>query len=449
MKLSTYALDHLVSILIYLLFLICLELFLLIFDVHVSIMIASFVLVMLFGGALLAYEYQRRAGYYRRLFAALDQLDQKYLVHELTSSPSFLEGKLLEEILYETDKSMSEHILQYQDALEDFKDYIEMWVHEVKLPIAAGQLILHNNPGEMNKKLREQFGRIENDVEQVLYYMRSENTEKDYLIKRCSLDELVQHVIRRNKDSLLYRRIRIEFEESGAMVFTDSKWIEFIINQIMSNAIKYCPEQGGCIRIETKEIGHEARLIISDNGIGISASDLGRVFEKSFTGQNGRVSKTSTGMGLYLCDKLCRRLGHAIAIDSAPGEGTSVCITFAADDYYQVVHEEERGEQDELDPQGGKHRKVLWQPLQPHQGGRPDVAAGGKRGVRRDHGRQRVRQDDAAELHRHDRSGEQRPHLCGWPRHHPPARKRPGAVSPRQHRLCLSGVQPAGYDDRL
>ena len=347
MKLSTYALDHLVSILIYLLFLICLELFLLIFDVHVSIMIASFVLVMLFGGALLAYEYQRRSGYYRRLFAALDQLDQKYLVHELTSSPSFLEGKLLEEILYETDKSMSEHILQYQDALEDFKDYIEMWVHEVKLPIAAGQLILHNNPGEMNKKLREQFGRIENDVEQVLYYMRSENTEKDYLIKRCSLDELVQHVIRRNKDSLLYRRIRIEFEESGAMVFTDSKWIEFIINQIMSNAIKYCPEQGGCIRIETKEMGHEARLIISDNGIGISASDLGRVFEKSFTGQNGRVSKTSTGMGLYLCDKLCRRLGHGIAIDSAPGEGTSVCITFAADDYYQVVHEEERGEQDE------------------------------------------------------------------------------------------------------
>ena len=184
-------------------------------------------------------------------------------------------------------------------------------------------------------------------MEQVLYYMRSENTEKDYLIKRCSLDELVQHVIRRNKDSLLYRRIRIEFEESGAMVFTDSKWIEFIINQIMSNAIKYCPEQGGCIRIETKEIGHEARLIISDNGIGIPASDLGRVFEKSFTGQNGRVSKTSTGMGLYLCDKLCRRLGHAIAIDSAPGEGTSVCITFAADDYYQVVHEEGRGEQDE------------------------------------------------------------------------------------------------------
>ena len=214
MKLSTYALDHLVSILIYLLFLICLELF-----------------------ALLAYEYQRRAGDYRRLFAALDQLDQKYLVHELTSSPSFLEGKLLEEILYETDKSMSEHILQYQDALEDFKDYIEMWVHEVKLPIAAGQLILHNNPGEMNKKLREQFGRIENDVEQVLYYMRSENTENDFLIKRCSLDELVQHVIRRNKDSLLYRRIRIEFEESGAMVFTDSKWIEFIINQIMSNAM--------------------------------------------------------------------------------------------------------------------------------------------------------------------------------------------------------------------
>ena len=141
MKLRAYVGDHLVSIFIYLLFLICLELFLLIFDVHPSIMIASAVLVLLFGGALLAYEYQRRAAYYRQLFAALDQLDQKYLVHKLTGSPSFLEGKMLEEILYETDKSMSEHILSYQNALEDFKDYIEMWVHEVKLPIAAGQLI--------------------------------------------------------------------------------------------------------------------------------------------------------------------------------------------------------------------------------------------------------------------------------------------------------------------
>ena len=340
MKLRAYVGDHLVSIFIYLLFLVCLELFLLIFDVHPSIMIASAVLVLLFGGALLAYEYQRRAAYYRQLFAALDQLDQKYLVHELTGSPSFLEGKMLEEVLYETDKSMSEHILSYQNALEDFKDYIEMWVHEVKLPIAAGQLILHNNPGTMNKKLREQFGRIENDVEQVLYYMRSENTEKDYLIKRCALDELVQNVIRRNKDSLLYRHIRIEFEESGAIVFTDSKWIEFIINQIMSNAIKYCPSEDGCIHIETKKKDNEAILTITDNGIGISRADLGRVFEKSFTGTNGRVAKTSTGMGLYLCDKLCRRLGHGIAIASTEGQGTSVRITFAADSYYQVVNEE-------------------------------------------------------------------------------------------------------------
>ena len=347
MRLRAFLGDHIVSILLYAAAFGITLFFLSLFRVHTIILSAITLVAVLFGVMILCYEYQRRRRYYRQLFATLDQLDQKYLVHELVRTPSFLDGRLLHQVLYETDKAMNEHIRTYQETMDAFKEYIELWVHEVKLPIAAGQLILHNNPSAVNKKLREQFQRVEDDVEQVLYYTRSENSEKDYLIKRCSLDELVQNVIRRNKDALLYGGVAIDFTVSHAMVYTDSKWLEFIINQIMSNAIKYCPEQGGCIRIETKEMGHEARLIISDNGIGISASDLGRVFEKSFTGQNGRVSKTSTGMGLYLCDKLCRRLGHAIAIDSAPGEGTSVCITFAADDYYQVVHEEERGEQDE------------------------------------------------------------------------------------------------------
>ena len=239
MRLRAFLGDHIVSILLYAAAFGITLFFLSLFRVHTIILSAITLVAVLFGVMILCYEYQPRRRYYRQLFATLDQLDQKYLVHELVRTPSFLDGRLLHQVLYETDKAMNEHIRTYQETMDAFKEYIELWVHEVKLPIAAGQLILHNNPSAVNKKLREQFLRVEDDVEQVLFFTRSENSEKDYLIKRCSLDELVQNVIRRNKDALLYGGVAIDFTVSHAMVYTDSKWLEFIINQIMSNAIKY------------------------------------------------------------------------------------------------------------------------------------------------------------------------------------------------------------------
>lgn len=337
MRLRDYLWDHIGSILLYLSAYGSTLFFLYLFHVNTSILIGIAILVLLLGGMILCYEYSRRSRFYRQLLQSLDQLDQKYLIHELCPSASFLEGNLLRQILYESGKSMNEHIGVYRDHLEDFKDYIELWVHEVKLPIAAGELILHNHPNASSAKLREQFDRLENDVEQVLYYARSENTEKDYLIKRCSLDGLVQNVIRRNKDSLLYRQIAIDFAESGAVVFTDSKWLEFIINQILSNSIKYCPAKQGKITIRIEEDERQVVLNIRDNGVGIAQSEVGRVFEKSFTGQNGRTTRTSTGMGLYLCHKLCERLGHGITLESREGSYTSVSLSFIKNEYYKVV----------------------------------------------------------------------------------------------------------------
>ena len=337
MKLRMFLSDHLLSILLYTALFVFLLFILSLFHVHVLLLWTIALLACFFGVLILSYEFLRRHRYYRQLFMTLDQLDQKYLIHELLKEPSFLDGKLFHQVLYESDKSMNEHILSYQESMEEFKDFIELWVHEVKLPIAAGQLILHNNPGAVNKKLREQFQRLEDDVEQVLYYARSENSEKDYLIKCCSLDELVQNVIRKNKDSFLYGGIGIVFEPSGASVYTDSKWLEFIINQIISNAIKYCPKEHGHICVEIEECKKEVRLSIKDNGIGIAQSEVPRVFENSFTGSNGRYLTSSTGMGLYLCKKLCQKLGHSIELTSKEKEGTVVTITFYKDEYYQVV----------------------------------------------------------------------------------------------------------------
>ena len=344
MRPGAFIIDHIVAILLYAAaFLV--SLFLLsLFEVNTILIQAIAFIALLFGAGILLYEYQRRARYYRSLFSTLDQLDQKYLVQELVSAPSFLDGQLLHQALYESGKSMNERIRTYQESMEAFKEYIELWVHEVKLPIAAGQLILHNNPGAVNKKLREQFQRVEDDVEQVLYYVRSENSEKDYLIKRCSLDALIQNVIRRNKDALLYGGVKISFEPSGAFVYTDSKWLEFIINQIMSNAIKYCKQGEGHIHISVEEDERRVQASFADNGIGIPASEVPRVFEKSFTGSNGRTLRSSTGMGLYLCDQLCAKLGHGITLTSREKEGTVVTLTFYQEDYYQVVRQKPKGE---------------------------------------------------------------------------------------------------------
>lgn len=347
MKLRMFLGDHLVSIALYITAFASILLLLSLFRVHFLLLGIIAGTGLFFGCGILFYEFFRRHHYYHQLFLTLDQLDQKYLIHELVPPPSFLDGKICHQVVYEADKAMNEKILSYQEAMEEFKDFIELWVHEVKLPIAAGQLILHNNPGTVNKKLREQFQRVEDDVEQVLYYARSENSEKDYLIKRCSLDELVQNVIRRNKDALLYGGVAIQFETSRTCVYTDSKWMEFIINQIMNNAIQYCQKGEGKIHIWVEEESAITKLKIADNGVGIAEAELPRVFEKSFTGSNGRMQKASTGMGLYLCEQLCNKLGHRITLTSQLGKGTVVSIAFQKDSFFQVLDDTKKGKMDD------------------------------------------------------------------------------------------------------
>lgn len=246
-----------------------------------------------------------------------------------------LEGKILYDALYEIDKSMYEEIETYQDNLKNFKEYIELWIHEVKLPISSVKLMIHNHEHN-ERKLKDQVSRIENYVEQVLYYARQDSSEKDYLIKQCELGTIIRNVIKKNQDSLLYQNIKIEIGQVNCSVLSDSKWLEFIINQIVSNSIKYRRTDKCKIAFNVIRRNNIALEII-DNGLGIKTSDLTRVFEKSFTGENGRLVSSSTGMGLYIVKRLCDKLGHKIIIESKYSEYTKVTISFNDEQYYKVV----------------------------------------------------------------------------------------------------------------
>ena len=182
-----------------------------------------------------------------------------------------------------------------------------------------------------------QLNRIDNFLEQILYYVRSEYAEKDFIIKYTDLNKVIGNVALKNKDLILENNIKLEADIKENMVLTDGKWLEFIINQVLNNSIKYKRENGASIKIYSEKSGNITRLNIEDNGIGIDDCDLSRVFEKSFTGKNGRYIGKSTGMGLYIVKKLCDRLGHTVDIQSKKGEYTCLTITFADNEYYNIT----------------------------------------------------------------------------------------------------------------
>ena len=285
---------------------------------------------------ILIVDYIRKKTFYNNFKCKLDSLDQKYLIVEMLQDAHFLEGRILTDALYEIDKSMIEKINEYKMQVKDFKEYVELWIHEVKLPVASLTLMVHNQKGDQSKKLLSQLTRLDNYLEQILYYVRSENAEKDYLITKVNLSKVISNVALKNKDILLAKGIDFVVSDVDIEVLTDSKWLEFIINQIVDNSIKYSKEKNAYIKIVAKEESEVIGLIIYDNGKGISKSDLPRVFDKTFTGTNGRSkSAKSTGMGLYLCRELCNKLGHKIQIISEEGKYTKITILFDKNTFFK------------------------------------------------------------------------------------------------------------------
>ena len=332
MKLSIYLKDKLYAFIIFITYIIILILFLIALKLTSSIIIFIIAFTVFIFFIILFYDYFRKRKFYNELVSKLNSLDRKYLLIEMLLEPNFLEGKILYDILDEVNKNEHDLISKLKKRQSDFKEYIELWIHEVKLPLAS--LTLMNRK---DKNTLRELKRIEDDVEQILYYVRCENANNDYLIKEWNLDNIVKNVALRNKDNLLALNIDFKVDNCNLKVLTDSKWLEFIINQIVSNSIKYKKEKDSFIEITGKDYKDYITITIYDNGMGISKSDLPRVFNKTFTGNNGRSnSSKSTGMGLYLCRELCNKLEHKIEIDSRIDKYTKVTITIYKKDFYAI-----------------------------------------------------------------------------------------------------------------
>ena len=337
MNFKLFLKEKIVTILLLLFGIITIEIFLMAYNVGMFIKIYILFIIMVLYLVSITIEYFRKKKFYDNLLNMLEELEEKYLITEIIKTPSFLEGKILKSALEQIDKSMLENVNKYKYMTDDYKEYIELWIHEIKIPIAASKMVIENNKNIITKSIDEELDKVENYVEQALFYARSNTVEKDYYIKKVELKEIVNESIKKNKSSLIQEKISINIHDLNMEVNTDNKWVVFILNQIIQNSIKYKKKEKSVIEIYAKQGKENVILSVKDNGIGIKKGEITRVFKKGFTGTNGRLSnKKSTGIGLYLCKKLCDKLGMAIELNSVQNEGTEVKLVFPKSSYIEL-----------------------------------------------------------------------------------------------------------------
>ena len=230
-------------------------------------------------------------------------------------------GEDYHEILVAMKEYHDEYVISSENKMHDLEDYFTMWVHQAKLPIAAMKLLLEDDKLSRSE-IKLQLLRMDQYTDMVLAYLRLNSTHTDFLFKELELDDLIRQSIRRFSTEFIRKHIQLSFKETGDVILSDEKWLVFVLEQILSNSLKYTNENGLIsIYMKSKHI-----LVIDDNGMGISASDLNRVFEKGYTGMNGRSDKTASGLGLYLCKNILDMLNHKIRIESSVGKGTRVIL---------------------------------------------------------------------------------------------------------------------------
>ena len=234
---------------------------------------------------------------------------------------SSLIGEDYHEILVAMKEYHDQYVESSESKMHDLEDYFTMWVHQAKLPIAAMKLLLEDEKLSRSE-IKLQLLRMDQYTDMVLAYLRLNSTHTDFLFKELELDDLIRQSIRRFSTEFIRKHIQLSFKETKDVILSDEKWLVFVLEQILSNSLKYTNENGLIsIYMKSKNI-----LVIEDNGIGISASDLNRVFEKGYTGINGRSDKTASGLGLYLCKNILDMLNHKITIESSVGKGTRVLL---------------------------------------------------------------------------------------------------------------------------
>lgn len=314
---------------------VALTVFLLVCDISISAVLLILVVWALLLLAGLFLTYWKRDRQMRQLLDMAGQLSERYLISEVMELPEQAEDQVYYRLLKMARKSMLEQISEVKRERLEYKEYIEQWIHEIKTPITAMKLLCENHRTDWTKELLLELEKTNRFTEQALYFARSEYTEKDYSVREIALAQIVHQAIADNKYLLLQSGMRLEVEEIQDTVYSDEKWVRFILNQLIANAVKYRAGQP-VLRFSTCRQQDQVVLMVEDNGIGISPADLPRIFEKGFTGQNGRIVHQSTGIGLYLCKRLCEKLGIGICANSE-GKGTTISLSFHINDFVTGV----------------------------------------------------------------------------------------------------------------
>lgn len=278
-------------------------------------------------------DFFRQRARLRQLSGILEGLDQKYLFAECVPPPASLYERRLFDLTRRAGRAMTGAVSDAQAAQREYREYVEQWVHEIKAPITAARLICSHLEGGTRRRLAYELGQVEAHVERALFYARAESPERDCVIRQTQLGEIVAQAIEAHRTLLIQSGVRVETQGLDRPVYTDGKWAAFILGQLLQNAVRYRRESP-VITIEARPIGKQVQLLVGDNGIGIPAHELPRVFDRGFTGSNGRgqtgAPGASTGMGLYLCKKLAGFLQLGISITSKQGEGTTAALLFPA-----------------------------------------------------------------------------------------------------------------------
>lgn len=326
-----YLEEKIFFIIVSLIFTLLLSIYLLLIgiDVRIIILFAILIIFFIFISILISYLLIKKR--YRKIVNLVDSLDEKYLVKEVIDKPKNLENRAYYYALDKACKALNENLSEVENSKEEYLLFLNSFIHDIKTPISALSLYADNNN---DKKVKEEVLKISRLVDKMLFYARSDVVEKDYFIKEVTLADLVHPVLLEYKNYLLNYSFKVEVKNlDNLSVYTDIKWLNFIIEQIISNSLKYQNKKNRLVRIKGTSDKNNIKLEIYDNGVGIKESDLPKVFDKGFTGSN-RNKKNASGIGLYLTKRLCDKLGIDIKIESEYLKYTRVIITFPKGNYF-------------------------------------------------------------------------------------------------------------------
>ncbi|SFX07808.1 Signal transduction histidine kinase [Thermoactinomyces sp. DSM 45891] len=262
--------------------------------------------------------------FYRRMSQTMDALDDA--MQKSGDSPL---PEALDYLMERQFQCYQDEIIHYKKKLQDHITFINQWVHQMKTPISVIHLTIQDGDNEQSKSIQEELDRLRKGLDMVLYASRLDEFEHDFHVKPISLAPLVKKVIAENRRLFFRNKVYPDIQVPDDLtVYSDEKWLAFILNQLLTNAVRYSAGKGQKITFQGKQAGNYVALEVCDHGIGIPKQDLRRVFDPYFTGEHGREYQESTGMGLYLVREICKKLNHRVIIESEVGVGTTVRLSF-------------------------------------------------------------------------------------------------------------------------